>query len=195
MKQVPNITRQNFQERENSKRVDWLDRFADNLHNPKSAVEVARRRQIDSNSIVNQISSILNNNPVFGSVEDKVKDMQERTGLKNYLRSKASLDHLEPTLKDSVINFITNLVKNHHGNIPIAAVLHDTLETFSPRGLKEADLGEEDFIKEILDLIKEERDKGKNNTPDLNIGKDVGLHEEDANESVDFFKSMTGEGK
>jgi len=73
-------------------RVDWLDRFADSVagenengqNGQKSAVEVARNRS--HQSLIDQINSIVSNKPVHATVESKVQEMQERIGLKEYLK-------------------------------------------------------------------------------------------------------------
>lgn len=88
--------------RESSKRVDWLDQLAEKMAveeqaakfpqvktaGSKTAVEVARERQP---SVYEMMSSIVSGQkPKFSSVEEAVKDYQERTGLVDYLKAQTA---------------------------------------------------------------------------------------------------------
>ena len=81
---------------------NWLDRFAESYAKAeaegKTAVEVARDRmeQIPT-SMHDQISAIMNGgrSSGHGSVEDAVKDYQERTGLTDYLQQAQASQQLQ----------------------------------------------------------------------------------------------------
>lgn len=97
--------------REPTKRSGWLENFAEKLaveeqakreiekpekevvktaRAPVTAVEVARQRQQDQTSVFEMMSSIINSQkPKYSSVEEAVKDYQQRTGLIQYLQTKA----------------------------------------------------------------------------------------------------------
>ncbi len=98
--------------REPRKRSEWLEDFAEKLaiedqakrgteeqpekeqvktgRAPVTAVEVARQRQHDQPSIFEMMSAIVSGKqPKYSSVEEAVKDYQQRTGLTQYLQSKA----------------------------------------------------------------------------------------------------------
>lgn len=74
---------------------EWLDLLATKLQveasikesEPKTAVEVARRRQNSQPSIYEMMSAIVSGQkPKYSSVEEAVKDYQRRTGLEDYLK-------------------------------------------------------------------------------------------------------------
>ena len=97
--------------REPRKSSDWLEDFAEKLaieeqakrgseEQPKkeqiktaralTAVEVARQRRNDQPSIFEMMSAIVSGKqPKYSSVGEAVKDYQQRTGLTQYLQSKA----------------------------------------------------------------------------------------------------------
>lgn len=87
--------------REATKKSDWLEDFAERLaldeataqtrvKVAKTAVEVARERQQAQPSIYEMMSSIISGNkPKHSSVEEAVKDYQNRTGLTQYIKAQS----------------------------------------------------------------------------------------------------------
>jgi len=88
--------------RENSKKSNWLEEFAEKLAvedvavkapqikeaSAKTAVEVARQQA--EPSVYHMMSSIISpNKPKFSSVEDVVQHYQDKTGLKAHIQRKA----------------------------------------------------------------------------------------------------------
>src|SRR6266576_835916 len=72
---------------------NWLKQFADTIRG-KSAVEVARDERTES--ISEQINSIMGSSSKFSTTEEAVAHYQEKTGLKEYLnRLEANTD--QPT--------------------------------------------------------------------------------------------------
>lgn len=87
---------------ESSRRVDWLDSFARKIEqtaaDPRTAVEAARQR--DQKSVVDMIQAIMSGRPGKpNTVEGKVQDMQDRTGLQEYLRRVQSDDQSADVVK------------------------------------------------------------------------------------------------
>lgn len=86
--------------REPRKSADWLEDFAERLALEektnqrikianKTAVEVSRERQHDQPSIYEMMSAIVSGTkPKYSSVEEAVKDYQERTGLAKWQEQK-----------------------------------------------------------------------------------------------------------
>lgn len=170
MSRTPKITRSDYFTQE--RRVDWLDRLAEELdHKEKSqtVVDVARARQQNAN-FVEQITSIVSGQPKFRTVDSKVKDMQERTGLAEYLRSVSAQSEkdavneksaaeentavakepelfkkLDPTLVQNVKSFIDSKIKTHYGFTSVPAVTQDLLEVFKTRGLTPQQVNDEEF--------------------------------------------------
>lgn len=191
-------------------RVDWLDAFAENyaeatkIAPDKTAVQVARERQ---QSTYDQISSIVGNTFQHATVESKVQEMQERTGLTAYLQSMASMTPEEgaqkildvfaqfgPKMQEDLMNFCKNKIAAHRGQISIPAIQHDLLATFRQHGIQPQDVNNEDVARCISGLIVDEL---KMNPPtdvsSTELGKVDNL-EEDDNESADFFKGLQQQG-
>lgn len=186
-----------------SERVDWLDTFADQYAEDskaspdKSAVQVARERQYQS--MHEQISSIVGDS-THATVESKVQDMQERTGLTAYLQSMATDQHVQkamnvfaqfgPKMQEDLMNFCRNKIAAHRGQISIPALQHDLLATFRQHGIQPQDVNNEEVARCISGLIVDElkmNPPADVSSPDL--GKVDNL-EEDDNESADFFKGL-----
>lgn len=183
-----------------SERVDWLDNFADQFakDHPKSAVEVARERDQRAQSIHDQIRSIIFNNP-HHTVESKVKEMQDRTGLTEYLKRAADesatnkndiFAKFGPQMKQDIISFCKNRISSYRGQIAIPAVQEDLLSSFRQQGLQPQDVYTEDVARFINNLIMDEQ---KLNPPTNNNSSDLGLLDknlDDDSDNNDFFKSI-----
>jgi hypothetical protein len=192
-------------------REDWLNDFADKLaksdNEPKNAVEAARQR--NQKSMLDQISSIVGNKPVHSSVDSVVQEMQERTGLKEYLRrqSEKSFDNMPkktassyeeeifkyfpPNVRDNIINFIKRRVETHHGFIALPALCEEILGTFKRDGVQTQDVDNQEVSRFINQLLIEEIQKNPSDMSSVNIGKGVGVNDmNDDGSNSDFFKGL-----
>jgi len=202
----PKITRTEYDSVvESSTRVDWLDQFANRLNSysqdPKNAVEVARNRD---SSYYDQITSIVSKQSPFASVEAKVQDLQERTGLKAFLQSKSSdnkkiaqeVKSLFPKssqeLNNKISNFIKNFIETHHGEINVPTVQHEISNIFKADGIQSQDINNPEIAKYISDVIIDVKKKNPVNDANTDdIGKGVGIMSvDDDGSNSDFFKSL-----
>ncbi len=204
------ITRNDSSVRDAADRVGWLDAFANSLVTKEkavSAVEVARQRE--HQSIVDQINSIVGNRSRHATVESVVQEMQERTGLKEYLRrvsvstpgsykrAQQVVDNIFSTVnikvKDAILNFIKNKIEAHHGMIAIPAIQDEILSTFKRDGLQSQDVNNELVSKYINEcLIAEKRKNPITDQFDSNLGKGTEVKDTSNADSdtSDFFKSL-----
>jgi hypothetical protein len=179
-------------------RVNWLDAFADNYAKTEgeSAVDVARKRS--QMSVHDQISAIVGNSG--HTVESKVKEMQERMGLTEYLKRMAS--EKDDSVKvvvfaqfglkmcDDIINFCKNKISSHRGQIAIPALQHDLLQMFKQHGVREQDVDNDDVANYLNKLIVSELQlHPAEHTGNEQLGKEETDMTEDG--AVDFFKGLT----
>ena len=191
-----------------SERVNWLDQFADSVVKASTitAVEVARNRQQSSSPIYETINSIMMGRSAFSSVDEKVQDMQERTGLKVYLQrvsqeqnkvdkiaSEGPFGDLDKSLREDIINYSTNVVRTSRGlGVTVPSLQYDILAQFKKRGLQPDDVNNELVAKLLSDLILNE--KKLHPTVDehhMDLGKGVGVSDtsDDADGSC-FFDGL-----
>jgi hypothetical protein len=165
---------------------DILDALESKL-NSKTAVEVARERQ---SSVYDQISAIVGNKVNHHTVESKVKELAERTGLSNYLnRAKTAQDSLFNFKdKDKVLLFIKNKIESNKGHVDLPAIQHDLSVNFGKEGLTTEEIYSENVAKYIGNLLKQEKSKNPPETVNNNLGKDEAVTE-NPNDG-DFFKGM-----
>ncbi len=187
-------------EKECGDRVDWLDAFAEQFAKTeagKSAVQVARERDQQAQSIHDQISSIFNN--PSQTVESKVKDMQERTGLTEYLKRVAVEQEKEgafakfgPKMEQDILSYLGNRVRN---TSKVPEIQEDLFATFRQHGLQADDVNCADVARYINDLIVEE--KKTNPTTDVS-SPDLGLVDttldDDDNQNEDVFQGLMPQG-
>ena len=173
-----------------SERVDWLDSFADKIEEASqtTAVEVARQRS--QVTMHDQISSIMMGgtpSSSYATVDDAVRDMQERTGLGEYLKrvsnklkadktaseiaseidgkleecdnlaENSAFKDLSPKLKESIINYCMNKISTHRGQVTVPDVQHDVLMTFKSSGLQPQDVNCEPVARLISGMILKEQ--------------------------------------
>ncbi|MBC8294549.1 MAG: hypothetical protein H8E55_01935 [Pelagibacterales bacterium] len=208
------MSRDNFKINRNShdyvrsERVNWLDEFVDNLEKssrPKSAVEVARERS--QTSVLDQISGIVGNKSTHATVESKVKELQDRVGLTEYLNRVSSdkesakiasldmndaFDKFGPKMKDDIINFCRNKISTHRGQIAVPAVQHDILTTFKQYGLQPQDVDTDKVAECISNLIESElRNNPSTDISNPDLGKGVGVTDmDDDNSNSDFMAGL-----
>ena len=132
------ITRTDYQHdylSQASDRVNWIDSFADSY--AKNAVEVSRER---NQSLMDQINSIMNTKGQV-SMESKLQDLRERTGLNTYLKqaSQSSTDvpfqNLPQPLQDKLFSFIDNCISSNNGHVSIPSLQEQLYSTFRTDGV------------------------------------------------------------
>ena len=179
-------------------RPTWLDAFADNIAG-KSAVEVARERS--QSSTYDDISNIFSQSV---TVESKVKELQERIGLTDYLKraemisainKKAAGDPFErlgPQMKDDIINYCKNRISGHRGQIAYPALQEDIIKTFKQYGVTPQDVETDDVAHCLDKMITDELLLNpKSEVGQQNLGKIDTSEDKDSTENTDFFKGMT----
>lgn len=198
------ITRQEYQDHTatlaSSKRTDWLDGFANSIVNAAekptdNAVEAARARQ--SQSVIDSIRSIVSKEPVFSSVAGKVQDLQERIGLKEWMKRKeiiaaitaeASIDE---QLKVDIEIFVKNKIETRHGNIHVPALQEDVLTLFKSRGITAEDVEDPNFEAYLFNEIRRIKDMNPAHDNLKDLGKGVGVGTDSDRCNSDFFDSLS----
>lgn len=148
----------------------WYEDFLSNLQKTQMA-------QAQQRSISDEISAIMGNpRPKHSSVEEAVLDMQERTGLRQYLAQKEALAFIqEPEIFAKVPQmkvFIDNFVKDRPGT-SVESVVHDLLKIDE---IRDAIENRSDVDDEIRSYINKQIAESKSNTHehghvDMNFGK------------------------
>lgn len=200
------ITRSDYSERETGDRVSWIDSFArkiEQVDGSQNAVEAARAR--DHKSIVDQISAIMSGRSnKKESVEGVVQDMQDRIGLKEYLRrinaagqENVSNDlpkcfsDLPEKIRENIKNYITNTIETHHGNIHVPAIVESVIQMFRLQGVSPQHVNDMEFEKYISDKIVEQKQKNPSEDEhNANIGKGIGVDKEIDSANTDMFESL-----
>lgn len=95
----------------------WLKRFKDNI----------QKAPVKNNNLYQQILSVMNGSNKYSSVEDAVKDMQERSGLAAFLSKKADDNS---SYSEEVKSAITDVVNKYPG-LNYAAALDKLSSHFS----------------------------------------------------------------
>lgn len=195
--------------------VDWLQGFVGSIHNQETAVEQARKRQIQQASIVSQINNVLAHPPRYATVEDAVADMRDRTGLNSYLSTikqaekqeklkkvlaqfsedeklnvPESLKKYGPDSVEQIVSFVRNTIKNNRG-ATIPQLQYDIVKILGGTlGLDYKDIENEEFAAFLNNLILENDlmfPKYTENT--LNLGDGVG-RTEDADGNQDWMENL-----
>lgn len=184
-----------------SERVNWLDTFADEYDKAtssskdRSAVDVARER--NQQSVYEQVSALVGQH---ATVESKVQDMQERTGLTTYLKSMASAEEVEvcsdtfskfgPKMQEDLMSFCRNKIAAHRGQCTVSQLQYDLLSTFRQHGIQPHDVHNEDVARCISGLIVDEL---RINPPTETVGPELGKvdpTEDDEEDGPDFFSAF-----
>lgn len=215
------ITRSDYHEREPGDKVDWIDDFANKLHqiaeDPRTAVEAARAR--DQQSLLDQIVSIVSRqHGQSGSVEDKVRELQDRTGLSELLRRRAQqtvqalqkaaeegsegevveelpegFKSLPNELQDDIKNYIRNKIDTHHGNIQVPAIVEDVSKTFRLHGVQPHDVNDTRFERYVSnEIVKAKKREPSFDEHNVNIGRGVGTSDKDNSDAQnsDVFEGL-----
>jgi hypothetical protein len=151
---------------------------------PQNVVEQARSR--NAQSFMQQLTSIMTNKPRYATVDDAVKDMQERTGLTVHLENiksaknvnKQASGEIPEILKhydfvDDLVHYIHNNIHNTGGlGISVPSVQHDILSVF-PK-INPTDIMNEQVSKYISDCIYDEQKMHTAPPATNNLGNGVG---------------------
>jgi len=165
---------------------------------PPNAVEQARAR--NAQSVMQQLTSIMANKPRYATVDDAVRDMQERTGLNLHLENIKSakkkvnkqaheLVDIPESLKKydfvgNIVNYIKNNIKNTNGvGNSVPQLQHDILSLFSKDGLAPQDILNDEVSKYLSDCILEQQkmlpSDSDNGQLGFGVGKDLVFENED----------------
>ena len=153
---------------------------------PQTAADQARYR--NAQSFMQQLTSIMTGKQRYATVDDAVKDMQERTGLTVHLENiksakkkvnKQASDNQIPEsfakydFVNDIISYIHNNIKNTGGITAIPALQHDLISVF-PK-INPSDIMNDEVAKYISDCIYEEQKMLPNtDSHNSNLGKGVG---------------------
>lgn len=174
---------------------DWLSSFAEEFaakEAQKTVVDQVRERHSQL-SIQDQINSIMNGvSAPYGSVEEAVADYQQRTGFSEYAKVAAAMEILDADDKDTekktpeiiernpaIDVFIINLVDTNHG-IQLPAILQSISENFRRDGIGDQQLTDPELARYISTKLK-----AIPQMEEMNLGKGVGLNDEEAGGSMD----------
>jgi len=218
MSRIPKIQRTSY-DYERPEMPNWLAQFANSLNSngkPKSAVEVARNRS--SQSILDQISSLVVTRPKHSTVDSIVDELRERTGLKQYLENLSrgsSEDSLKKKLNrkadrhtlnndnklpkslsqyrcaDNIVSFVNNTIETMHGKgVTIPQLQQDILSTFGSRyGISSKDVMNNEVAKYLNDCIISAQTGASLPEDNPNIGAGLGSTENE-DEDKDAFKTL-----
>lgn len=172
-------------------------------HIQPTAVEIARARNVQSQSIVQQLNAIMTGKSRYATVDDAVKDMTERTGLITYLDTIKSAEEAKKKVNkqaseesqipstlaqydfaDKVVSYIKNNIKNSNAlSITIPQLEADILEIFGRQGLQAQDVMNDEFTRYLSDCIYEAQKMLSPEHQNNNIGKGIGKDIEDSNDA------------
>jgi len=162
----------------------WLSHLA------KSLVKESVKSKNEDSSLFDQINSIMNNkNSKYSSVDEAVKEMQERSGLAAYLNKLRASEQINKKIANEAINSkdililkknpsifhtISNYVDATKGNLPIPAVLehaksihkNDNNNLVEPK-----DWDDSNLIKFINDLNQKHRKQNGSSVVEENLGR------------------------
>jgi len=195
-------------EQESGDRVDWLDAFARKIEeaskSPRNAVEQARAR--DQRSLLDQITHIVSRQPQHSSVESKVQEYQDKTGLREHLRRMSakeealaktaeelpeSFKKLPDKVVDDIKNFVRNICETRHGNIQVPALVEEVSRTFRQAGLQPQDVNDMRFEKFVSDEISNAKKRNPGTDEhNANIGLGVGVDNDVDSANLDVFEGL-----
>lgn len=159
-------------ETSNEREPSWVKEFENNLQ--KDAVKSKR----EDYALYEQINSIVGNKSIFSSVEEKVLDMQKRTGLYDLINQTkvAQLSEGTKSIFEEVPElktFIDNYIQDHPGT-SVEAIIHDILKINKIRNrLPDGDDVPEEIKRHISDMLaNSQKEKMQHNfSDDVNFGK------------------------
>lgn len=180
-------------------------------HLQKSLIKESVKSKKEDSSLFDQINSIMNNtNSKYSSVDEAVKEMQERSGLSAYLNklrasekiNKKIATEIDNTLAKqinvinkypNIYNTIVNYINDSNGNLPVPAVLEQVKSIHRNDIADPKDWEDPNLIKLISELNQKyrkehnfkgtEEDLGKIDRSNSDIGNDP--------DNNDYFAGLT----
>lgn len=192
-----------------SQSTSWFDecllKMSEQLNaKDKNIVEQSRERQ--AQSVLDQINLMLTSRP-SETVESKVQELQERMGLKQFLKQESEKDlqqipkfaflvsenelflKLKPHIRENILQFIRNIIENSRGIITIPAVQANVYDIFKNQGLQLEEINDEKVLRYINQIIAEFQARNVSETSDMSLGK--GLGNDESGENTDYFQGMS----
>lgn len=183
---------------------NWMNDFA------KKSVQPYRK---DEESVFDQISSIINSSkPKYSSVEDAVKDMQERSGLLAYQKQMRSFaeaikiagctcEHEEKNekpkikifeIKPQVQSTIDNFIEDTHGNLPIPSIIERAKSIHKNDITDDSSWDDDGLLSYINDKsIDVKKQNPTNDDQYTTLGKLPQIDDKDIEINQDVFKSLS----
>jgi len=177
------ITRHSGEYEKDSNLAGWLKSFVKDIETvaaaspstPVTAIDRAREREREQEAYYASARGVLGQTKRFSSVEDAVKDMQERTGLNIYLGKlsskeesnvkKASMEVSIPavlqeygSLADNVDIFLNNIIKTYQ-NASVIQLQDELLTNFRKLDLKA--IYNDETVKYLSDKILQNKKPGQ----------------------------------
>ena len=177
--------------------------WADSLFEELTKIAV-QSKTVDS-YLFDQISSIVGTKSKYSSVEEAVKEMQERSGLTAYLKTsteniKQKIAQVEPTqptdpslpevirANPKIKETFENVISSTKGNLPFQAIV-DRVKPFYPT--VDNKNWDEDKLKIFVSKMNlAEKQKHSQESHDHNLGKDQYISEDSHNEDNDIFSAL-----
>ena len=162
-------------------------------HLQKSLVKESVKSKKEDSSLFDQINSIMNNrNSKYSSVDEAVKEMQERSGLSAYLNKLRASEKInkkianELSVEDnsnlanqvnvinkypSIYNTIINYINDTNGNLPVPAILEQVKSIHKNDISDPKDWEDPNLIRLISELNQKNKKENSLNKIEENLGK------------------------
>lgn len=147
--------------------------------------------KINGYSLTTQVQQSMQGRPRYATVEDAVRDMRERTGLDQYLKTSAdrkadgtltksalqaivdevNVPEVIKNKPDSqeIVQFVKNRIQSSNGNIKVPEIQYDLFSTF--QSVSAGDVEEYDVIQWLNTLVKDAKIDSESRQDYSNIGK------------------------
>lgn len=158
------------------------------------------RSESDSMSVADQISAIINGRrPKYSSVEDAVKEMQERSGFKAHqdklkvladrIKSAAAEEEKIRVFKENpfIKNTIDNFIIDTKGNLPIPSII-DRIKSIHKKDVSDDSAWDDESLMNYINLVSL---KAKKDHPDVNDSNHQNLGHLPNYDENDIAKSNT----
>ena len=192
-----------FRLSENNK-IEWIEQFK------KDIVSGNAYRNVYNNeaSLLEQLYGLIGQKKTFSTVEDKVKDMQERAGLNIYWQRKANeetikninnkpFQRFDEKIRQKIEIFVNNKLKTYYGYLSVLSLQDEILEVFKKDGIELTDIYAPETTAWLKNKIEEEKQKHPHQKENLDfLGKEVSTKSMTNDiENNDFFSSMITKNK
>lgn len=203
------INRAGFGEKSGD-RVDWLDDFANKTADKSSTTIVQQVRNRNQQSLFDQLSSIISHNPVKSSVESKVNQYQEMTGLTEHLRRMSQeteerkkiaqetealpdiFKKIPKNVQNDIDTFVRNMCETYHGHIPLPSLVEEVSKVFRQQGITPQDVNDVKFEKYLnAHIIAAQQKNVSNESSNPNLGRGVGIDSKSLDSAnYDIFEGL-----